>query len=323
MRSVVVSRTGGPDVLELQELPDPEPGPGQVLVDVGAAGVNFIDVYHREGRYAVDLPFTVGSEGAGVVRTVGAGVRDVAVGDRVAWAMVHGTGYTSVAAVPADRVVPVPDGVSTEQAAAVLLQGMTAHFLCATTYAVQPGDDVLVHAAAGGTGLLLTQLVVGRGGRVVGTVSTDEKEALARVAGAAEVVRYDREEDLARRVRELTDGRGVDVVYDGVGRSTFDASLASLRTRGVLVLFGASSGPVPPVDPIRLMGGSHFLTRPTLAHHVADRAELLTRASDVLGRVADGSLEVRIGARYALAEAARAHEDLSARRTTGKSLLVP
>jgi NADPH2:quinone reductase len=322
VRSVVVSRTGGPEVLELQERPDPEPAAGQVVVDLEAAGVNFIDVYQREGRYSLDLPFTAGTEGAGVVRAVGAGVSDVAAGDRVAWAMVNGTGYTSVAAVPADRVVPVPEGVTTEQAAAVLLQGMTAHYLCETTYPVRSGDDVLVHAAAGGTGLLLTQMVARKGGRVIATVSTEEKEALAREAGAAEVVRYDRE-DVAERVRELTGGRGVAVVYDGVGRSTFDASLASLRTRGVLVLFGASSGPVPPFDPIRLMGGSHFLTRPTLAHHAAEREELLSRARDVFAQVADGSLDVRIGARYGLDEAARAHEDLTGRRTTGKSLLVP
>ncbi len=236
--------------------------------------------------------------------------------------MVNGTGYTSAAVVPADRVVPVPEGVTTEQAAAVLLQGMTAHYLTRTTYAVQPGDDVLVHAAAGGTGLLLTQMVAGLGGRVIATVSTDEKEELARGAGAAEVVRYERE-DVAERVRELTGGRGVPVVYDGVGASTFEASLASLRDRGVLVLFGASSGPVPPFDPIRLMAGSHFLTRPTLAHHAAERGELLRRSGEVFAQVADGSLDVRIGARYGLDDAARAHEDLSARRTTGKSLLIP
>ena len=322
MRSVVVPRTGGPEVLELQDLADPEPAAGQVVVDVEAAGVNFIDVYQREGRYPLEPPFTAGTEGAGVVRAVGEDVRDVAVGDRVAWAMVNGTGYTSVAAVPADRVVPVPDGVTTEQAAAVLLQGMTAHYLCGTTYAVQAGDDVLVHAAAGGTGLLLTQMVARKGARVIATVSTDEKEALARGAGAAEVVRYDRE-DVAERVRGLTGGRGVAVVYDGVGASTFDASLASLRTRGMLVLFGASSGPVPPVDPIRLMGGSHFLTRPTLAHHAAEREELLARSGDVFGQVAAGTLDVRIGARYPLEEAARAHADLTERRTTGKSLLLP
>ena len=322
MRSVVVSTPGGPEVLELQELPDPQPARGQVLVDVEAAGVNFIDVYQREGRYPLELPFTAGNEGAGVVRAVGEDVPDVAVGDRVAWAMVNGTGYSSVAVVPADRVVPVPDGVTTEQAAAVLLQGMTAHYLSETTYPVQAGDDVLVHAAAGGTGLLLTQLVARKGGRVIATVSTDEKEALARGAGAAEVVRYERE-DVAERVRELTGGRGVAVVYDGVGASTFDASLASLRPRGVLVLFGASSGQPAPVDLKRLQGGSFFLTRPTLVHYAAERSELLWRSGEVFALVADGTLDVRIGARYALEEAARAHEDLSGRRTTGKSLLLP
>jgi NADPH2:quinone reductase len=322
MRSVVVSEPGGPEVLELQELPDPEPGAGQVLVAVEAAGVNFIDVYQRAGKYALELPFTAGNEGAGVVRAVGEGVTDVAVGDRVAWAMVNGTGYTSLAVVPADRVVPVPDGVTTEQAAAVMLQGMTAHYLSETTYPVQSGDDVLVHAAAGGTGLLLTQMVSRKGGRVIATVSTDDKEALARGAGAADVVRYDRE-DVAERVRELTDGRGVAVVYDGVGASTFDASLASLRPRGVLVVFGASSGQPAPVDLKLLQGGSFFLTRPTLVHYSAERAELLARSGAVFAQVADGSLDVRIGARYPLADAARAHEDLAGRRTTGKSLLLP
>ena len=322
MRSVVVPTPGGPEVLEVQELPDPEAGPGQVLVDVEAAGVNFIDVYQREGKYPLDLPFTAGNEGAGVVRAVGDGVLDVAVGDRVAWAMVNGTGYTSVAAVPADRVVPVPDGVTTEQAAAVLLQGMTAHYLSETTCPVQSGDEVLVHAAAGGTGLLLTQMVARKGGRVIATVSTDDKEALARGAGAAEVVRYERE-DVAERVRALTDGRGVAVVYDGVGASTFDASLASLRPRGVLVVFGASSGQPPPVDLKRLQGGSFFLTRPTLVHYAAEREELLLRSGAVFAQVADGSLDVRIGSRYPLEEAGRAHEDLEGRRTTGKSLLIP
>jgi NADPH:quinone reductase len=322
VRAVVVSRTGGPEVLEVQESPDPTPGPEQLLVDVEAAGVNFIDVYQREGRYALELPFTAGTEAAGVVRAVGDGVTDVAVGDRVCWAMVNGTGYTSVAAVPADRVVPVPDGVTTEQAAAVLLQGMTAHYLSEATYAVQPGDEVLVHAAAGGTGLLLTQMIARKGGRVIATVSTDDKEALARGAGAAEVVRYDRE-DVAERVRALTDGRGVAVVYDGVGASTFDASLASLRPRGVLVVFGASSGPPPAVELKQLQAGSFFLTRPTLVHYAAEREELLRRSGDVFAQVADGTLDVRIGARYPLEDAAHAHEDLSARRTTGKSLLLP
>ena len=323
MRAVVVNRTGGPEVLELEERPEPSPGPGDLVVDVDAAGVNFIDVYQREGRYPMPLPYVAGSEGAGVVREVGPEVQDVAPGDRVAWAMVAGSGYTTTAVVPADRAVPVPEGVSTEQAAAVLLQGMTAHFLCRTTYPVQPGDDVVVHAAAGGVGLLLTQLVTRLGGRVLATVSTAEKEALARAAGAAEVVRYDTE-DVAERVRGLTGGRGAAVVYDGVGASTFGASLDCLAPRGMLVLFGASSGAVPPFDPMTLAGkGSLFLTRPSLGHYVADRAELLERAGDVLARVRDGGLDVRVGARYPLQDARRAHEDLAGRRTTGKSLLLP
>ena len=323
MRAVVVSRTGGPEVLEVQERPDPEPGPEDVLVDVAAAGVNFIDIYQREGRYPMDVPYVAGSEGAGVVRRVGEAVVDLRPGDRVAWAMVGGTGYTSVAVVPAARAVPVPEGVSTEQAAAVLLQGMTAHFLCTSAYAVQPGDDVVVHAAAGGVGLLLTQLVAERGGRVIATVSTDEKAELARGAGAAEVVRYDRE-DVAPRVRALTGGRGAHVVYDGVGKATFEAGLDSLRRRGTLVLFGASSGAVPPFDPLVLMRkGSLFLTRPTLGDYVADRDELVLRAGDVLGAVRDGRLDVRIGGRYPLADAGRAHDDLAGRRTTGKLVLLP
>ena len=319
----MVSRTGGPEVLRLQDLPEPEPGPGELLVDVEAAGLNFIDVYQREGRYPMDLPFVAGSEGAGVVRALGDGVEGVAVGDRVGWAMVRGTGYTEVAVVPAERAVPVPDDVTTEQAAAVLLQGMTAHFLCTSTYAVQSGDDVLLHAGAGGVGLLLTQLLVARGARVLTTVSTEEKAELSRGAGASDVVRYDRE-DVVERVRALTGGTGVRVVYDGVGRSTFDASLACLARRGMLVLFGASSGAVPPLDPMTLQAhGSVFLTRPTLGDHIADRDELLWRAGEVLEAVGSGALDVRVGARYPLVEADRAHEDLQARRTTGKSLLLP
>jgi NADPH2:quinone reductase len=323
VRAVVVSRTGGPEVLEVSERPDPAPGPEDLLVDVQAAGVNFIDIYQREGRYPVDLPFVAGLEGAGAVRAVGEQVQGVRPGERVAWAMVNGTGYTTTAVVPAARAVPVPDGVSTEQAAAVLLQGMTAHFLCETTYDVQSGDDVVVHAAAGGVGLLLTQMVARKGGRVLATVSTDEKEALARAAGAAEVVRYDRE-DLVERVRALTDARGVQVVYDGVGQATFAGSLDCLAPRGMLVLFGAASGAVPPVDPMALAGkGSLFLTRPSLAHYAAERDELLQRAEAVFGQVRDGLLDVRIGARYRLDEAAQAHRELAARATTGKSLLLP
>ena len=323
MRAVVVSRAGGPDVLQVQELPDPAPGPADLLVDVEAAGVNFIDIYQREGRYPVDLPFVAGLEGAGTVREVGAQVQDVAPGDRVAWAMVGGTGYTTRAVVPADRAVPVPDGVSTEQAAAVLLQGMTAHFLCETTYPVHAGTDTVVHAAAGGVGLLLTQMIARKGGRVIATVSSEQKEALARGAGANDVVRYDRE-DLVERVRTLTGGRGVQVVYDGVGQATFDASLDCLAPRGTLVLFGAASGAVPPVDPMRLAAkGSLFLTRPSLAHYSADREELLLRSGEVFAQVRRGELVVQVGNRYRLDDAARAHQDLAARATTGKSLVLP
>lgn len=323
MRAAVVTRAGGPDVIEVQDLPDPPAGPDDLVVDVEAAGVNFIDIYQREGRYPVELPFVTGLEGAGTVREVGEQVQGVRPGDRVAWAMLGGTGCTTRAVVPAARAVPVPEGVSTEQAAAVLLQGMTAHFLCTSTYPVRPGDDVVVHAAAGGVGLLLTQLVAGRGGRVIGTVSTDEKEALARGAGASEVVRYERT-DVATEVRRITAGRGVQVVYDGVGQATFDASLDCLAPRGMLVLFGAASGAVPPVDPMTLAGkGSLFLTRPSLTHYVAERDELLLRAGEVLAQVRDGRLDVRIGARYRLEEAAQAQQDLAARATTGKSLVLP
>lgn len=322
MRAVVVKQTGGPEVLELIERPDPDPGPDELLVDVEAAGLNFIDIYHREGRYPLELPFVAGSEGAGVVRAVGAQVQDVQAGDRVAWAMVTGAGYATAVLVPAARAVPVPDGVTTEQAAAVLLQGMTAHFLCRSTFPVQAGQDVLVHAAAGGVGLLLTQMVAGTGARVLATVSTDAKAELARHAGAAEVVRYD-QVDVVEQVRRLTDGRGVAVVYDGVGQATFEASLDCLRPRGMLVLFGAASGAVPPVDPMALAGrGSLFLTRPSLAHYSAEREELLLRAGDVFAQVRDGALDVRIGARYRLEQAAQAHRDLAGRRTTGKSLLL-
>lgn len=323
MRAVVVRQTGGPEVLELEERPSPEPGPGEVRVDVRAAGVNFVDTYQRSGTYRLPLPFVAGSEGAGVVSAVGPEVTSIAVGDRVAWAMERGAGYAEQVLVQQERVVPVPEGLSEETAAAVMLQGLTAHFLCRSTYVVQPGDTALVHAGAGGVGLLLTQMVVKHGGRVITTVSTDEKAELSRGAGASDVVRYDRE-DVVERVRALTDGAGVSVVYDGVGKDTFDASLKCLRRRGMLVLFGASSGPVPPLDPQVLnRRGSLFLTRPTLFDHLLGPGELQARASDVLGWVADGSLDVRVGARYPLEQARQAHLDLEGRRTTGKSLLVP
>ena len=323
MRAVLVEETGGSDKLVVRDLEAPRPGPGEVLVDVAAAGVNFIDTYQREGLYPRDLPFVVGSEGAGTVTAVGADVTDVAVGDRVAWGQVDSCGYAEQVAVPAARAVPVPDGIDLEVAAAAMLQGMTAHYLCESTFPAQQGQTALLHAAAGGVGLLLTQMLAAKGVRVLATTSTEEKAELARGAGAAEVIRYT-DADFVAEVRRLTDGRGVDVVYDGVGRSTFDGGLDCLVPRGMMVLFGASSGPVPPLDPqILNRKGSLFLTRPTLGHYVATREELLWRAGDVLGQVASGSLDVRIGGRYPLDEAGRAHDDLEGRRTTGKLLIVP
>ncbi|WP_367137809.1 quinone oxidoreductase [Saccharothrix sp. HUAS TT1] len=321
-KAVVVRTPGGPDALEFADVDAKSPGAGELLVDVAAAGVNFIDCYHREGRYPLPLPFGPGLEGAGRVSAVGPDVTGFAVGDRVAWSGSLGS-YAEQAVVPVRDAVPVPDGVDDDTAAALLLQGLTAHYLVTSTYPVQEGDAVLVHAAAGGVGLLLVQLAKARGARVIGTVSTEAKEALAREAGADEVVRYDLT-DFAPGVRELTDGVGVAAVYDGVGRTTFDGSLASLKPRGVLALFGAASGAVPPFDPMRLnQAGSVFLTRPSLAAHVATREELEWRAGELFAAVAGGSLAVRIGGRYPLADARRAHEDLEGRRTTGKQLLVP
>jgi NADPH:quinone reductase len=323
VRAIQVKATGGPEVLTPADLPDPVPGPGELLVELAAAGVNYIDTYQRAGIYPTTPPFVPGMEGAGRVRAVGPGVAAPAVGDRVAWADTRGS-YAQLVVVPVHDAVAVPDAVPDEVAAGALLQGMTAHYLVTDTHRVQPGDTVLVHAAAGGAGLMITQLATARGARVIGTVSTAEKEALARAAGAAEVVRYTEVADLAAEVRALTGGAGVAAVYDGVGRDTFDASLACLRRRGTLVLFGASSGPVPPVDPQRLnAAGSVFLTRPKLHDHIADRPELEARAAAVFGAVVDGSLDVRIGHRYRLDDARTAHEDLQARRTTGKLLLLP
>lgn len=319
-KAIAVRTTGGPDVLEHTDIEAPVPGSGQLLVDVDAAGVNFIDTYHRSGLYSLDLPFVVGLEGAGTVRESGPGVTTFRAGDRVAWAAAPGS-YAEQVLVPADAAVAVPDGVNSEAAAALLLQGLTAHYLATSVYPVAEGDQVLVHAAAGGVGLLLTQVIRARGGRVIATVSTPEKERLAIEAGAEAVVGYD---DFPDRVRELTKGNGVAAVYDGVGRSTFEGSLDALAVRGTLALYGAASGPVPPVDPQRLnSAGSVFLTRPTLAHYVATREELEWRAGDMLDAVRDGTLNVHIGGRYALADARRAHYDLEARRTTGKLLLLP
>lgn len=321
MRAIVLEETGGPEVLRPSEVPDPVPGPGEVLIDVEARGVNFIDIYQRSGQYEVPLPFVPGMEAAGTVAAVGDGVDDLSVGQRVGWAMAPGA-YAERAAVKASLVVPVPDAVSSEQAAALLLQGMTAHYLVNSVHPVAGGETVLVHAAAGGTGLLLVQLARERGARVIGTVSSPEKERIAREAGADEVVRYT-ETPVAEAVRDLTGGEGVAAVYDGVGRDTFGASLESLRPRGVLALFGQSSGPVEPVDPQRLnAAGSVYLTRPSLAHFMADREELLWRAGDLFSLVGAGRLDVRIGGRHPLAEAGAAQAALASRATTGKLVLV-
>jgi NADPH:quinone reductase len=328
MRAVQITAFGGPEILAPVELPDPRPGPGELLVDVSVAGVNYIDTYNRSGAYPVDLPFVLGQEGAGRVAALGPGdTGGFAVGDRVAGANIFG-GYAERVAVPADAAVAVPDAVSDDVAVGAFLQGMTAHFLVTDCAPAGTGDTVLVHAAAGGVGLLLTQLAAARGARVLATVSTEAKADLAREAGAAEVLLTASQrgpgDDLAARVRDLTGGEGVAVAFDGVGRDTFDASLASVRRRGTLVLFGAASGPVPPVDPQRLnQAGSVYLTRPKLADYTATRAELTARAAAVFAAVADGTVAVRIGHRYPLAEAGQAHRDLAGRRTTGKVLLVP
>ena len=324
MRVIEVESRGGPEVLSLAERPAPQPGPGQIVAEVDAAGVNYMDIYQREGvgGYRPPLPFVTGGEGAGTVVAVGEGVTEPAVGDRVAW--VGPGSYAERVVLPADRVVPVPAGVSTEVAAAAILQGMTAHYLVSSTYPVQRGDVTVVHAAAGGVGLLLTQMVKRRGGIVVATASggpDGDKHRLAREAGADHVAGYDQ---FRAVVGEVTRGVGADVVYDGVGQATFDDSLAALRPRGMLVVYGAASGQVPPFDIQRLnSGGSLFATRPTLAHYVADAAELRWRAREVFDWIVSGELDVRIGGRYPLADAAQAQQDLAARRTTGKLLLIP
>jgi NADPH:quinone reductase len=321
MRAIVVNQTGGPEVLvHAEEHPDPEPGPGQVVVEAAAAGVNFIDIYRRSGVYNQPLPYVPGSEGAGTVVAVGEGVTDVAVGDRVAWHDAAGS-YAERVVVDAAMTVPVPDGTDLTAAAAVMLQGMTAHYLCRSTFEVKEGTVAVVHAAAGGVGLLLTQMIKTLGGTVIATTSGGPKAELAEQAGADYVTGYG---EFGAVVDRVTNGRGADVVYDGVGKDTFDASLAALRPRGLMALFGGSSGQVPPFDPQRLnSGGSLFLTRPTLADYTADRAELVWRAGDVLNAVARGELNVRIGLEYSLAHAPQAHEDLAARRTTGKLILIP
>ncbi|MEV0946619.1 quinone oxidoreductase [Rhodococcus sp. NPDC049939] len=320
MRAIKVSRTGGPDVLESVDVPEPEIGPSDLLVRSEAMGINYIDTYFRSGQYPRPLPYIAGEEGSGVVEVVGSEVTDFTPGDRVAWPFAPGS-YAEKVSVPAAVAMAVPDSMRASVAASVLLQGMTAHFLAHTTYPIRSGDTVLVHAGAGGVGLMLTQMATRLGARVITTVSSAEKEKLSREAGAFEVVRY---EDFSTRVRELTDGEGVAAVYDGVGAATFDQSLASVRIRGTLALFGAASGPVPPFDPQRLNpAGSVMLTRPTLAHFIRDRDEFEWRAGDVLSAVADGTLTVRIGGEYPLERAADAHRDLEGRVTAGSIVLVP
>jgi NADPH2:quinone reductase len=322
MQAIRVHAVGGPEVLRSEDVPTPTPQPGQVLVQVEAAGVNFIDTYQRSGLYKVAVPFTLGQEAAGVVTALGPGVTEPAEGARVAYTNVLGA-YAQYAAVPADRVVVLPSGLAAKQGAAVMVQGMTAHYLTTTTYAVQSGDTCLVHAAAGGVGLLLCQIAKLKGARVLATVSTEEKAALARAAGADEVIRYT-EQDFEVEVQRLTDGKGLQVVYDSVGKTTFAKGLNCLARRGMMVLFGQSSGPVASFEPLVLaQKGSLFLTRPTLGDYIVTPAELRARAGEVLGWVESGRLKVRIGHEFPLAAAAEAHRLLEGRRTTGKVLLLP
>jgi NADPH2:quinone reductase len=322
MKAIQVRETGGPEKLQLVETPIPHPGPREALVRVAASGVNFIDIYFRTGLYKADIPIALGQEGAGAVEQVGAQVTEVAPGDRVAWAMPRGS-YAEYAVVPAWQLVKLPDDLDFQTAAGVMLQGMTAHYLTHSTWPLKPGDACLVHAAAGGAGGLIAQMAKMRGARVFGTVSTEEKAAIARENGVDDVILYTRT-GFDLEVRRLTNGRGVDVVYDSVGKTTFEKSLNSLRPRGLVALFGQSSGPVPPFDLNTLNGkGSLFVTRPTLGHYTLTREELLWRAGDVLAWVASGKLHPRIERTYPLSEAAAAHRALESRQTTGKLLLIP
>jgi NADPH2:quinone reductase len=322
MKAIQICETGGPEVLTLADLPIPRPGPGQVLIRVEAIGVNFIEIYFRKGVYKAALPLTPGSEAAGTVEEMGPGVTGFAAGDTVASTSVLGS-YAEYALVPAVQLVKVPAGVSMEQAAAAMLQGMTAHYLAYSTFPLKAGNTALIHAGAGGVGLLLTQIAARLGARVITTVSTAAKAELSREAGASDVIRYT-EQNFETEVKRLTGGKGVDVVYDSVGKTTFEGSLNCLRPRGLLALFGASSGPVPPFDLIQLSGkGSLFITRPTLWHYIATRAELEWRAGDVLGWAAKGELKLRTEYLYPLADAAKAQTDLESRKTTGKILLEP
>ena len=322
MKAIQINQAGAPDMLKYEDIPQPEPGPGEARLKIEAAGVNFIDIYHRSGQYAQTLPFTPGMEGGGVVDAVGKGVTAVSPGDRVAYAM-HIGAYADYAIVPAWKLVKVPDEVSIEQATAVMLQGMTAHYLIHSTYLVQPGDTVLIHAAAGGVGLLLVQIAALRGARVIGTVSTQEKAELAEEYGADEIIRYT-ETDFVTAVQERTNGKGVNVIYDGVGQATFHKGLDCLKPRGMMVLYGQASGPVESFDPQLLsQKGSLFLTRPSLAHYTASQDEIQSRADDLFDWIASDTLQVRIDRTFALSEAADAHRYIEGRQTKGKLLLIP
>jgi NADPH:quinone reductase len=322
MKAIQVKQVGGPEAMELVELPVPQPKANEAVVKLAASGVNFIDVYFREGRYKAPLPFVPGQEGAGVVTATGADVKLVKVGDRVAWSGLLGS-YAEYEAVTADRLVPIPPGVSDQQAAAAMLQGMTAQYLSYDSYPLKRGETALVHAAAGGVGLLLVQMAHNIGVRVIATVSTEEKAKLAREAGADDVILYT-QADFETETKRLTGGKGVDVVYDSVGKTTFEKGLNILRPRGMMVLFGGSSGAAPAFEPIVLaQKGSLYVTRPTLANYIATREELVARSSAVFGMAAAGTLKLRIGHTYPLADAAQAHRDLEGRKTTGKLLLIP
>ncbi len=322
MKAIRVHEYGGLEALKVEDRPVPDPGEGEARVKIEAAGVNFIDIYHRLGRYQGTLPLTLGQEAAGTVDAVGAGVTGLKPGDRVAYASVQGA-YAEYAVAPAWRLIPIPAGVDTKEAAAAMIQGMTAHYLAISTYPLKAGETALIHAAGGGTGQLLVQIAKRRGARVIGTVSTEEKARLAREAGADEVILYT-QTDFEAEVKRLTDNAGVDVVYDSVGKDTFDKSLNCLRRRGCMVLYGASSGAVPPLDPQVLNAkGSLFLTRPFLGHYTADRTELLGRVNDIFNWIATGELKIRIDKTFALAEAAEAHRYLEGRQSKGKILLLP
>jgi len=322
MKAIQIKQTGGPEVMEYVDLPVPQPKPNEAVVKVAAAGINFIDVYYREGRYKTALPFVSGQEASGVVSAVGSDAREVAVGDRVAYTGVFGA-YAQYAAVPADRLVKIPAGVNDREAAAAMLQGMTAHYLSHDTYPLKKGETALIHAAAGGVGLLLVQMAHNIGARILATVSTEEKAKLARAAGADEIILYTHS-DFEAETKRLTSGKGVDVIYDSVGKTTFEKGLNLLRPRGMMVLYGGSSGAVSPFDPITLTSkGSLYLTRPSLGHYISTAQELQQRAGAVLNMIRDGKLKLRIEHIYPLAQAIEAHRDLEGRKTTGKLLLIP